>query len=175
MYANKLTKYDNDISFVDAVDILLEDSNEDVQQAGLQLNKFSVYDKSMEQKLEEEEKSKLNYEKGLREREKRELDEIKKRQDEEKEKKEYMDMLTNQMRMKKRYLKLPGFQAKLFTKENTNNKARIRKRGSFTMGSRSKTSKVATKKNSVSAPSSATKPGSSTPTNTQTRSLSLKK
>lgn len=100
------------------------------------------HDPSKEEELEEEEKSKLLFEKALKDREKSEREEMEKRQEEEKEKKEYMNMLTNQMRMKKRYLKLPGFQTKLFTKESSNSKTRSRKRGSFTMGNRSKTSKA---------------------------------
>lgn len=168
-----LTKKDTEISFIDEIDLLLEDENSDVQEAGVQLNNTVIkgHDKANERKLEEEEKAKLNYERLLKEREQRERDEIKRKKDEEKEKKEYMDMLTNQMRMKKRYLKLPGFQAKLFTKESSNSKARSRKRGSFTVATRSKTSKNGmTKKKSMSSNSSAGKIDSSTP-NGQVRSL----
>jgi hypothetical protein len=82
----------------------------------------------------------------LREREEREKEEIQRRKDEEKEKKDYMDMLTDQMRMKKRYLKLPGFQTKLFSKESSHSKGRSRKRSSFTVGNRSKTSKSSSSK-----------------------------
>ena len=88
------------------------------------------YDESREAQLEEEEKRKVSYETILKEREAREQDRIQKKMDEEKEKKEYMEMLTEQMRMKKRYLKIPGFQAKVFTKDTPGSKTRSRKRGS---------------------------------------------
>ena len=127
----------------------------DVHDAGVELNTLIMkgYDESKEEELEQEEQRKIEFWIALKERERREREEIEKRREEEKEKKEYMNMLTNQMRMKKRYLKLPGFQAKLFTKESSNSKTRSRKRGSFTMGNRSKTTKTA-KKNSMSTVSS---------------------
>lgn len=132
---------------------MLDDLSEDVQEAGVRLNSLIIkgYDSSKERQLEEEEKVKTNYENVLREREKRERDEIQRKKEEEREKKEYMEMLTDQMRMKKRYLKLPGFQAKLFTKETSHSKGRSRKRGSFTMGNRSKTSKASVAKKITSA------------------------
>mmetsp|Transcript_16774 Transcript_16774/g.19417 ORF Transcript_16774/g.19417 Transcript_16774/m.19417 type:complete len:342 (+) Transcript_16774:1456-2481(+) len=164
------TRHDADISFLDGVDTLLEDVSEDVQEAGLRLNRCIIkgYDSSQEARLEEEEKCRLSYELALKEREKREYDEIQKKKDEEKEKKEYMDKLTDQMRMKKRYLKLPGFQAKLFTKKSLNGKGRSSKRGSFTIGNRSKTSKPdVAKKNSMTSISSAGKIGSSSTPNSR--------
>lgn len=140
----KLTKHDTDFNFKDSVLTLIDDLWEDVQEAGIELNSLITkgHDTSKEQQLEEEEKVKESLEQSLRDREVRERAEIQKRKEEEREKKEYMEMLTNQMKMKKRYLKLPGFQARLFTKESSNNKARSRKRGSFTIGNRSKTSKA---------------------------------
>lgn len=76
--------------------------DEDVQESGVQLNTLIMkgYDLSKEEELEEEEKSKLSFEKALKEREKAEREEIEKRRDEEKEKEKYMTALTNQMRMK---------------------------------------------------------------------------
>lgn len=149
----KMTKHDSDVWFMDWVEVLLDDLSEDVQEAGVHLNSLIIkgYDSSKERQLEEEEKVKINYENVLREREKRERDEIQRKKEEEREKKEYMEMLTDQMRMKKRYLKLPGFQAKLFTKETSHSKGRSRKRGSFTMGNRSKTSKAGVTKKITSA------------------------
>lgn len=168
-----LTKHDTEFEFMDWVETLLDDLSEDVQEVGVQLNSLIIkgYDSSREHQLEEEEKNKINYERVLRDREKREREEIQRKKEEEREKKEYMEMLTDQMRMKKRYLKLPGFQAKLFTKETSHSKGRSRKRGSFTVGSRSKTSKSGSGKKITSANSTG-KIGSSTP-NHQTRGLSL--
>jgi len=144
----KLTKKDSDIDFMDQVETLLEDMWEDVQEAGIKLNSLIIkgYDSSKEQELLEIENHKKAYEQALREREEREKEEIQRRKDEEKEKKDYMDMLTDQMRMKKRYLKLPGFQTKLFSKESSHSKGRSRKRSSFTVGNRSKTSKSSSSK-----------------------------
>lgn len=163
--------------FIDEVDQLLDDAHSDVREAATALDQLLMkgYDSSQESRLEEEEKSRLGYELALKEREKREKDEIQKKKDEEKEKKDYMNKLTDQMRMKKRYLKLPGFQAKLFTKKATNGKGRSSKRGSFTMGNRGKTSKTdLTKKSIVTANSAEKLNSSSAPTENKIRSLSMK-
>jgi hypothetical protein len=170
------TRQDTDIVFIDEVDQLLDDIHEDVREAATALDQMIIkgYDASQESRLEEEEKSRLSFEFALKEREKREKDEIQRKKDEEKEKKDYMNKLTDQMRMKKRYLKLPGFQAKLFTKKSTNGKGRSSKRGSFTMGNRSKTSKnELTKKGTSSTALSDKLDKASTPCS-QSRSLSIK-
>lgn len=150
---NKLTRHDTEFEFMDCVGVLIDDLSEDVQEVGVQFNTMLLkgHDPALEHKLEEEEKAKETHEQALRDREEKEREEIQRKKEEEREKKEYMEMLTNQMRMKKRYLKLPGFQAKLFTKETTHSKGRSRKRGSFNVGSRSKTSKAGGKKNGSSS------------------------
>ena len=170
------TRQDTDIVFIDEVDQLLDDVHDDVREAATYLDQVIIkgYDASQESRLEEEEKSRLNFEFALKEREKREKDEIQRKKDEEKEKKDYMNKLTDQMRMKKRYLKLPGFQAKLFTKKATNGKGRGSKRGSFTMGNRSKTSKNDLTKKTVTSTNSADKLNSTSTTVGQGRSLSIK-
>ena len=170
------TKFDTDVTFIDEVDLLLDDPNSDVREAATMLDQLLIkgFDSTQEARLEEEEKSRLSYEFALKEREKREKDEIQRKKDEEKEKKEYMDKLTDQMRMKKRYLKLPGFQAKLFTKKSLNGKGRSSKRGSFTIGNRSKTSKSDMTKKNMTSTNSAGKINSTSVPGTQSRSLSIK-
>ena len=171
---SNFTRQDTDIVFLDEVDQLLDDVHDDVREAATYLDQVIIkgYDASQESRLEEEEKSRLNFEFALKEREKREKDEIQRKKDEEKEKKDYMNKLTDQIRMKKRYLKLPGFQAKLFTKKTTNGKGRSSKRGSFTMGNRSKTSKNDLTKKSVTSTNVTEKLSNSAPS--QSRSLSMK-
>lgn len=171
------TKFDTDVSFIDEVDLLLDDPHSDVREAATVLDQLLIkgFDSTQEARLEEEEKSRLSYEFALKEREKREKDEIQRKKDEEKEKKEYMDKLTDQMRMKKRYLKLPGFQAKLFTKKSLNGKGRSSKRGSFTIGNRSKTTKVdMTKNKNMTSTNSAGKISGSSGSTSQTRSLTIR-
>ena len=156
--------------------MLLDDPHKDVREAATVLDQLIIkgFDQSQEARLEEEEKSRLCYELALKEREKREKDEVQRKKDEEKEKKEYMDKLTDQMRMKKRYLKLPGFQAKLFTKKSLNGKGRSCKRGSFTIGNRSKTSKSDMTKKNMTSTNSAGKINNSSTSTSQTRSLTIK-
>lgn len=52
---------DSNIDLIDGVDALLEDLDDDVQEAGVQLNTLIIkgHDASKEEELEEEEKAKL--------------------------------------------------------------------------------------------------------------------
>ena len=62
-----LTKNDTEFDFLDGVDTLLEDMDEDVQEAGVKLNTLIMkgYDTDKEEELEEVEKNKINFEKCI--------------------------------------------------------------------------------------------------------------
>ena len=62
-----LTKNDTEFDFLDGVDTLLEDMDEDVQEAGVKLNTLIMkgYDTDKEEELEEVEKCKINFEKCI--------------------------------------------------------------------------------------------------------------
>lgn len=142
------------------IENLIEDSNLDVADLGAELITIVMKGKNTqrEEDIQEEESKKLKFEKALKKREKQEIEERLKKEEEEKEKKDHMSQLTSQMNAKKKYLKIPGFKAKLLKKP--------RKRGSFTAGTRSKTS--------ISSTSINGKSGSSTTKNSRKMTYNVK-